>query len=403
MTAPPVWRGSDDRLPVYSILVPLYGEAHLAGEIVAALRRIDWPADRLDIKLLVEADDPATRRAAQRAAGGAPFEVVTVPPLGPRTKPKALAFALPLCRGDFVTVYDAEDRPHPEQIREAYATFAATGPELACLQAPLLIEREPGGPIARFFALEYSALFDGLLPALADLGLPLPLGGTSNHFRRAALEKVGGWDPFNVTEDADLGIRLARWGYRSGTLRLPTIEEAPPHMAAWLRQRTRWFKGWIQTWLVHTRQPLRLASQIGMRQLAGFVLVGIGMLVSAMIHPIYLGTLIAVAADPSRLWSGGVAGAAMLGINVFNFFAGYLAMTMLARRTMALRGRGEKAWLLLALPLYWLMMSVAGYRAIGQLIARPHHWDKTPHRGRGRAAPPAEATGPRPAALRRAA
>ena len=246
---------SERDLPVYTILLPLYGEANVVADLIASVGALDWPQDRLDVKLLIEADDRATIAAAERAIPGPPFEIVIVPPLGPRTKPKALAFALPLARGDFITVYDAEDRPHPQQLRQAYATFARSGPDLACLQSALVIDNGDDNWLTLLFAIEYAALFDGLLPALAALGMPLPLGGTSNHFRRIVLEKVGGWDPFNVTEDADIGFRLARFGYRSATIDLPTMEDAPISIGPWFRQRSRWFKGWMQTWLVHTRHP----------------------------------------------------------------------------------------------------------------------------------------------------
>ena len=232
-------------LPIYSVLVPLYREAGVAADLIAALGQMDWPAERLDIKLIVEADDAKTRQAVEAAAPGPPFEIVVVPAARPRTKPKALNFALPLARGRYVTVYDAEDRPHPGQLREAYATFERSLPAVACLQAPLIIDNGQASGLARFFAVEYSALFDGLLPALARLDLPVPLGGTSNHFRREALEAVGGWDPYNVTEDADLGLRLSRLGFRTKTIRLPTFEEAPTEFVPWLKQRSRWFKGWM--------------------------------------------------------------------------------------------------------------------------------------------------------------
>ena len=200
---------SEINLPSYTILVPLYGEAALVHDLVAAIDELDWPRECLDIKLILEAGDSATIAAARRATKGAPYEIVLVPEGGPRTKPKALAFALPFARGEFVTVYDAEDRPHPQQLREAFAVFARSGPELACLQSALVVDNGDASWLTLLFAIEYAALFDGLLPALATLGMPLPLGGTSNHFRRVALEAVGGWDPFNVTEDADLGFRLA--------------------------------------------------------------------------------------------------------------------------------------------------------------------------------------------------
>ena len=383
--------GDGDDLPVYTILVPLLHEAHLVADLVTALGRIDWPRDRLDIKLIVEADDPATIAAAEVWGEGPPFEVVVVPPGAPRTKPKALSYALPFARGDFVTVYDAEDRPHPQQLRRAHAIFLRSPPEVACLQATLAVDNADASLLAGLFAVEYSALFDGLLPALAALDMPLPLGGTSNHFRRAALEGVGGWDPFNVTEDADLGLRLARFGYRSATIDLPTLEEAPATLLPWMRQRTRWFKGWMQTWLVHTRHPLRLLHELGWRRFLGFNLIGTGLIVSALIHPVYLATLVTAATDPLELWGdGGAFASAVIGVNLFNLFAGYTAMAALAKRTLALRGQGPQAWVLVLLPFYWLLMSLACYRALLQLVLKPHKWEKTPHHGReATAGPPA--------------
>lgn len=381
--APATTDADDAELPVYTILVPLLHEARLVPDLVAALARLDWPRARLDIKLIVEADDPATIGAAEAWGSGPPFEVVIVPRLEPRTKPKALSFALPFARGEFVTVYDAEDQPHPRQLRAAHAAFLHLPPEVACLQAPLAVDNGDAGLLARLFAIEYSALFDGLLPTLAFLDMPLPLGGTSNHFRRRALVEVGGWDPFNVTEDADLGLRLARFGYRSATIDLPTLEEAPATLGPWMRQRTRWFKGWMQTWLVHTRQPLRLLRELGWRRILGFNLIATGLIISALIHPIYLATLVTIVVDPFCLWGDGSALAAMVvGLNLFNLCAGYTAMATLARRTLKLRGNGRYAWALFALPLYWLLMSLASYRALAHLVLRPHQWEKTPHRGR---------------------
>jgi len=384
---PRIAMGEDEALPVYTVLVPLYGEARVVRDLVHGLQSLDWPPDRLDVKLILEADDAETRRAAETAVGGTPFEIVVVPPVLPRTKPRALVYALQFARGELVTVYDAEDRPHPMQLREAHAAFSRGGADLACLQAPLLIDNLRAGMLARYFALEYAALFDGLLPALAALHMPLPLGGTSNHFRRDALEKAGGWDPYNVTEDADLGIRLARLGYRCDTITRPTWEEAPVAPGAWLAQRTRWFKGWIQTFLVHTRQPVALARQLGPRGTVGFLLAGIGMLVSAIIHPIYVINVVLTALDPLSLWSDGSAlSAAVVGFNLFNLVVGYYAAIRLSWRTMRLRNRRRQMLALVTLPFYWLLMSVACLRAICQLAWRPHYWAKTPHRGRRPAA-----------------
>ncbi len=372
----------DHDLPIYSVLVPLHGEAQMVPGLVAALDAIDWPRDRLDVKLILEESDYATIAAARRLPQQLHIEITIVPRGGPQTKPKALDYALPLARGEFVTVYDAEDRPHPRQLREAYAAFCAAGPDLACLQAGLVIDNGDRGWLPLLFSIEYAALFDGLLPALASLGMPLPLGGTSNHFRRAALEDVGAWDPYNVTEDADLGLRLARFGYRCATLDMATVENAPTRAWPWIRQRTRWFKGWMQTWLVHTRDPVALWRELGPRGMLGFSLVGTGLIVSSLVYPLHLLTIAVAITDPMRLWGdGGIVAAILVGANVFNLVAGYCAMAVLSDRALRLRGRDKEARGLALLPVYWLLMSFASYRAIFDLILRPHYWAKTPHAG----------------------
>jgi cellulose synthase/poly-beta-1,6-N-acetylglucosamine synthase-like glycosyltransferase len=367
--------------PVYTVLVPLRHEAHMMGQIVGALDRLCWPRHRLDIKLVIDADDTGTLAAARAVATAAPYEVIEVPAGGPRTKPMALQYALGFARGAFVTVYDAEDRPHPLQLAEAYVAFCRGDDDLACLQAPLVIDNAGRSPLAALFAIEYAALFDGLLPALGRLRLPLPLGGTSNHFRRAALEAVGAWDPYNVTEDADLGIRLTRFGYRTGTLTLPTLEEAPERLGPWLRQRTRWQKGWLQTWLVHMRHPVRLWREIGARQMAGFNALGLGMVVAMLAHPFFLATPVLILLDPGRFWGHGALVAGLAGLALFNLAFGYAAMALLAGRALALRRRELLAAYIWLLPLYWLLMGLACLMAIRDLFLRPHGWNKTPHVG----------------------
>ena len=207
-------------LPVYSVLVALHREADVVPDLLAALGRLDWPRSRLDVKLVCEADDAETLAALERHSLRAWVEIVRVPPGQPRTKPKALNFALPTCTGEFIALYDAEDRPHPQQLRAAWNALAAGGEDLACVQAPLQIANAAFGVLPFLFRIEYATQFRGLLPWLAGHDLMIPLGGTSNHFRRAALEEVGGWDPHNVTEDADLGVRLARFGYCNAQVRM---------------------------------------------------------------------------------------------------------------------------------------------------------------------------------------
>ena len=370
----------DAALPVYTILVPLFREAHMLPQLVAALGRLDYPPARLDIKLILESIDLETRRAAEAMALPPHFEIVTVPDRQPRTKPKALAFALQRARGDFVVVFDAEDIPEPDQLRLALAAFAEGGPQVVCVQAGLDIYNPWDGWLTRQFTLEYAALFAGLLPFLERLALPLPLGGTSNHFRRSALERLGGWDPFNVTEDADLGMRLARMGYRCRVIASTTFEEAPNRLGEWFRQRTRWMKGWMQTALVHSRQPARALGGFGPWGFVGFHLVLGALLVSVLLHPLFYLVMAADMATGRFLdGSGGLLGETLRMIALGNLIGGYAAAMALAARAAIGRGLGLIALDVATMPFYWLLISAAAWRALFQLFADPFRWEKTAH------------------------
>jgi glycosyltransferase XagB len=370
----------DRSLPIYTIIAPLRGEAAVVASLIAALKRIDYPPEKLDIKLVLEEDDIETRAAVARIGVGAPFEIIAPSQSGPRTKPKALASALPFARGSFVVVFDAEDEPEPDQLRKAVAAFAGGPPELACVQARLAIDNASDGWLSRHFAAEYAGQFDVFLPALANLRLPLPLGGTSNHFRADVLRKVGGWDPFNVTEDADLGMRLARFGYQTGVIGSTTWEEAPVALAQWLRQRTRWFKGWLQTWIVHMRHPMRLRRELGWRGFAALQLLIGGTVLSALVHPFFF-LLVVGHIGTGELFEFGRAGEeqirktlALATLLIGYFGAVWFGVIGLARRRML-----NHSWVLATVPLYWLLLSLAAWRALYQFVKDPHLWEKTEH------------------------
>jgi cellulose synthase/poly-beta-1,6-N-acetylglucosamine synthase-like glycosyltransferase len=384
--------------PVFTVLVALYKEAAMVPGLLAALDRLVWPRHRLEIKLVCEADDEATLAAFRACRLPAHMEVVEVPPGQPRTKPKALSYALPMTGGDFVTLYDAEDEPHPMQLVEAWQRFRESGPDLAVVQAPLEISNRGDGMIARMFAFEYAGLFRGLLPWLSQRRLMLPLGGTSNHFRRAALDKVGGWDPFNVTEDADLGMRLARFGYRAETISCPTYEPAPKRLGVWLPQRTRWFKGWTQTWLVHMRSPVALARDLGFGSFLVAQVLFAGMLASVLLHPLLLGTFVFLLVGLVSAVPADGMDVVLLTVDTVNIACGYLSFLLLGWQTLTrTERRGFWKVVLLTLP-YWAMMSCAGWRALWQLWRQPHLWEKTPHERApsafGRQAPSRRRDGP---------
>jgi cellulose synthase/poly-beta-1,6-N-acetylglucosamine synthase-like glycosyltransferase len=373
-------------LPVYTVLVALYRETEIVPELLVALGRLQWPRARLEIKLVCEADDAATLAAIRAHPLRSFIEIVEVPAGGPRTKPKALSYALPVTSGELVALYDAEDKPHPLQLLEAWQRFGRAPPEVACVQAPLEISNGGTGIMARLFALEYAALFHGLLPFLARRKLLLPLGGTSNHFRRAALEEVGAWDPYNVTEDADLAVRLRRAGYRTEMIGFSTREAAPRDLATWLPQRTRWFKGWLLTWLVHMRDPLLLWREIGPGSFVVYQLLFVGLALSTIAHPLMLVTGAWIAVSIAMGEAVGVRQHQLLLVDVANIACGYASFLLLGWQALPRQGRRGFWKAVLFTPAYWLLMTVATLRALVQLRRRPHFWDKTHHpkTGRGR-------------------
>jgi hypothetical protein len=372
---------ADEEAPVYSVLVPLFREGGVLPCLLQALEALDYPRAKLEVLLVLEAADLDTQAALSSLHLPPAFRTVIVPEGGPRTKPKALNYALQLARGDYVVVYDAEDRPESDQLRRALAMFRRGPPRLGCVQAQLnTYNPRAGWFFTQQFTLEYSALFDAILPALARLGLPVPLGGTSNHFRRETLVAVGGWDPFNVTEDADLGFRLARRGWRTAVLQSTTWEEAPVNFARWFRQRTRWLKGWMQTYLVHTRQPVRLCAELGLRGALGFhVLMG-GLVFLALMHPLfYVGLAYHAASGQLLAPAETPAGAALWAVAWVNLAAGYLTAMVVGAVSVWRRGHPGLMWSALSMPLCWLLVSAAAYRALWQLATNPYLWEKTEH------------------------
>jgi len=383
VSAPLITGASDAALPLYTVLVPLFREAGVVPQLVASLRALHYPASRLEIMLIVEEVDQETKAALEAAALDPHMQIVVVPDGQPRTKPRATQYAMQSAKGEYVVVYDAEDAPEPDQLRRALAGLKAGGERLGCLQAQLNIDNSDVGWFTRQFTIEYTALFDCILPALERMHLPVPLGGTSNHFPRRVLDAVGGWDPYNVTEDADLGMRLARQGWHVGVIASTTWEEAPQTFRVWKGQRTRWLKGWMQTYLVHMRQPRRLWHELGARRFIGFQVLMGGMILSVLVHPwFYL--LIAFDLWEARMLSipENVFGQWLLGIGIFNLIAGYVSAIALGTVAAARRGRLRLAAHALMMPAYWLAISFAAHRALFQLVWAPFYWEKTEHFGR---------------------
>lgn len=369
-------------LPRYSVLVPIYDEASIVPDLVTALKALDYPSDRLEIFLILEDVDTDTRAAVAATTLPPHMTPVIVPDGSPRTKPRALNYALRRVTGDLVVIYDAEDVPEPEQLRRA-AALLAMDPALGCVQARLNVLNDNETWLTRQFAIEYTVLFDCLLPTLDRLGLPVPLGGTSNHFSRDVLEEVGGWDPFNVTEDADLGIRLARNGWTVKVLPSTTWEEAPATFKTWLKQRTRWLKGWMQTYLVHMRAPGATARDLGWLRFFGLQVLMGGLILSALVHPwFYVVAISELVYGPLRTLHHGTLSDLVMVVGIINLVLGYATGVALGCVAVAGRARHSLAKWALLMPVYWLLISLAAYRALLQLASTPYSWEKTQHRPR---------------------
>jgi cellulose synthase/poly-beta-1,6-N-acetylglucosamine synthase-like glycosyltransferase len=376
--APAAPRLADYRkLPRVSVLVPLLREEAVARHLLDALEAMDYPAALLDIKLVLEEDDTITRAAIDQADLPPTIEVITVPADGLKTKPRAMNYALPFCTGDIVGVYDAEDRPDPAQLRAVVAHLQDAPPDVACVQGHLDFYNTDRNWLSRCFTLEYAIWFRVILHGVERLGIPIPLGGTTVFFRRALLEEIGGWDAHNVTEDADLGMRLARFGYRCEMIESTTWEEANCRVGPWIRQRSRWLKGYAITWATHMRDPSALWRDLGPRGFLGFQVLFLGAITSYLSLPLFWLIWTAAAGfglafwntfPPTLMWT--------FIVSMLSGQAVMLAIAVIAARDA--RRPGLVAWVL-ALPFYWPLGAVAAYRAITEVFTAPFHWHKTEH------------------------
>ena len=374
-------RLADDDLPVYTVVAALYRESGVVEQLVRALDALDYPKSKLDIKLVVEQRDVETLSRIVSLRLPARYEVIVAPPGQPRTKPRALNIALESARGELIVVYDAEDVPSPGQLRLAASRFAADK-SVDCLQARLTIRNHDESWLSKFFAVEYATLFDFINPGLCALELPIALGGSSNHFRTRALLDVGAWDEWNVTEDADLGIRLARFGYRVKALDSDTTEEAPYELKNWFRQRVRWQKGWMQTLIVHSRRPIFFYRDLGLRRAVAATTLIAGGIFGGLFWPAF--ALMTIwraltveygALTPSREMS-----------DVFTYVLALSGIwAILLPSIIAAKFRGLKLGMsaLALMPAYYLLLTAATWTAMLYLVLWPYYWGNTAH-GRSR-------------------
>ncbi len=367
--------------PTYTVFCPLYKEISVLRQFTEAMNNLNYPKEKLRIMLLLEEDDVETIGAAKSLNLEKHFEIVVVPHSLPKTKPKACNYGLSLTESEYCVIYDAEDIPEPDQIKKAVIAFENAPGDIACVQAKLNFYNANQNLLTRMFTAEYSLWFNLTLVGLQNIKGPVPLGGTSNHFKTYVLKGLFGWDPYNVTEDCDLGIRLYKQGFRTGILDSYTLEEANSKFGNWLRQRSRWLKGYMQTFLVHTRQPRQIQKHPFDLHIFTFYLVVGGKVLSILANPLmWLLTISYFILKPlvgeaiESVYPAPVFYIALITLVIGNLL--YLYYFMLGT---AQRGQWNLIKFVVIVPFYWLMMSIAAMYAFYQLIVKPHYWEKTTH------------------------
>jgi len=344
---------------------------------------------KLDVRILLEEEDTETRDVLAGMSLPPNFTPVIVPKAYPQTKPKACNYGLLHAQGEYVVIYDAEDRPERDQLKKAYLAFKQLPQEYVCIQAKLNYFNSGHNFLTRLFTQEYSMWFELLLVGIMQMESPIPLGGTSNHFKMSFLKRVGGWDPFNVTEDADLGVRLYKFKYKTAVLDSRTWEEANSKVGNWIRQRSRWIKGYMLTWLVHMRHPVSFYKAVKFKGFINFQAMILGTPILPLINPIFWALMILWYATHAHwiaaLFPGALYYIATLQFVFGNFAFTYMNVIGMYHVTRECSQQGDQPFsygiikYALLTPFYWVLMSLAAYKALAQLIVKPSYWEKTKH------------------------
>ncbi|MGR3291367.1 MAG: glycosyltransferase family 2 protein [Paracoccaceae bacterium] len=365
------------RLSKVSVLVALYEEQEITERLIRRLKRLNYPRELLEICLIVEQHDSVTRAVLDATDLPRWMRQIVVPDAKLKTKPRALNYALDFCTGTIIGIYDAEDSPEPDQLYKVARRFHETDAKTACLQGVLDFYNSRENWLSRCFTIEYATWFRVLLPGLERLGFVIPLGGTTVFFPRAPLEEIGGWDAHNVTEDADIGIRLARAGYRTELIAALTEEEANCRLWPWIRQRSRWLKGYAITWTVHMRNPRKLLADLGLRRFLGFQLLFLGSLSQFLLAPL-LWTFWALPLGLPHPLSTSLSPTVLYLMTVIFFASEIVTLAVGIFALAPSRHRGLWIWVP-TLHLYFSLATIAGYKGLWELLSKPFYWDKTAH------------------------
>lgn len=373
---------SDEDLPIYTIILPVRDEEYsILKNLLDSINNLDYPKDKFDIKFVVDEEDIKTIEAGKELLKKFNFDLIIVPDYRIKSKPLSCNYALKFIKGEYITIYDAEDRPEKYQLKKAIQKFKELGNDYVCLQASLHFYNKYKNFLTYCFSIEYSMWFDFTIRSIDKFGSFFPLGGTSNHFKAKKLLELGKWDGFNVTEDAELGVRIARAGYKVSYLNSITEEECPITIHAWIKQRTRWIKGFMQTFCEYMffKKPICIKSTINFKPIRKlkffdiitfnlFIMMSFFFFITMMV--IFLNLDIATNIKDFKLLI------IMSYINIFSF----LIMTYMSFIIIIVKNKIKfNVFYLILFPFYWILHYIAGVRACYYLIVKPFYWAKTKH------------------------
>ena len=403
----------DHLLPIVTILLPVYKEHLTLPYLFKSIGKINYPKDKLDIRILIEPDDQSTLRsvltlprharminAIKYSKYGFPkiisvwdnlqvhIEYIYLHPKGARTKPNALNKGLAGARGSILTIYDAEDRPDPNQLRKA-VVYLLKHPKVSCVQARLAYYNADQSLLTKFFSIEYVQHFLVLLPAYFAMKRVILLGGTSNYFRTEVIRTLDGWDVLNVSEDADLGIRLARKGHVVVPINSTTWEEAPPKLKPWIKQRARWNKGFIYSLYFHFKNPIKLTTDLGIGRTLFLFYILIAPIIFAVSIPGWIlfglfwvdwsGIPMPIVPYMHEAFTGN---AWLFYLSLFTFLFSFTYMPLISVEALMRHGDEyalKKVKYSFLMVFYIYLQIIPSTLAIYEFIKKPKTWHKTPH------------------------
>lgn len=364
---------SDD-LPKYCVLLPMRNEpVPVVKALIDNMQKLNYPKDKLDIVMLVDIDDEYLEDIKKLKIPNH-FRILSSEATFPFTKPKVCNLGLITTDAEFVTVYDAEDAPDPDQLLKVLYKFE--DPKVSCVQCRLHYNNKKHNWLSKFFNLEYLTWFSTTIVGLSKVqgeGAVIPLGGTSQHLKVKELVEIGGWDAVNVTEDCDLGLRLSRLGKTTVISDSHTNEIAVKELKHWIPQRTRWQMGFMVTYINHCKDIVNLYKELGFYRFMHFMFSIAGNFINPLITPLLFIIWF-------RSYFLGYGGETFLNTLPHITLIGNLILIISIHLISSIKFQKGKFWYMSFLqPVYYLLQVITVHRAVYKLITAPYKWEKTAH------------------------